>query len=56
MSLMNDQILSAAARDDAAKGLAEVADEFREIFGSPPTLAEFLEIPGCAIPASRRRH
>jgi hypothetical protein len=30
MFLMNDQILSTAPRDHAAKGFAEVVDEFRE--------------------------
>jgi hypothetical protein len=47
---MNDQIPSAAARDDAAESFAGIAAEFGEIFGTPATLAEFLEILGWAIP------
>src|SRR5262245_22706240 len=35
---------------EAAAGLAEVAAEFADELGGPPTLAEFLELLGWAIP------
>ncbi|GLY70931.1 hypothetical protein [Amycolatopsis taiwanensis] len=47
---MTDAALSTDARDQAASGLGEVAAEFGAIFGGAPTLAEFLEILGWAIP------
>jgi len=37
---------------DTASELADVVGEFAEIFGEPPTLAEFLEIIGWAIPTA----
>jgi hypothetical protein len=52
MSTMNDASLSAYALDEAASGLAEIAAEFAEEVGGPPTLAEFLEILGWAIPVN----
>jgi hypothetical protein len=42
--------LSVPALGEAASGLAEVAAEFADELGSPPTLAEFLELLGWAIP------
>ncbi|HVV22895.1 MAG TPA: hypothetical protein VHF06_25895 [Pseudonocardiaceae bacterium] len=47
---MNDQVLPAAVRDAAAAGFAEVTEEFGERAGGAPTLAEFLEILGWAVP------
>jgi hypothetical protein len=47
---MNDVVLSANALSKASSGLAEVAAEFAEELGSAPTLAEFLEIVGWALP------
>lgn len=49
--MMSEPVLSAAARDTAAKGFAEVAAEFRELLGGAPTLAEFLAVLGWAVPA-----
>jgi hypothetical protein len=44
--------LSAATRDAAAEGFAEVATEFRDILAGAPALAEFLEILGWAVPVN----
>jgi hypothetical protein len=48
---VNDAALPAEAVDEAASGLAAVAAGFAEEVGGAPTLAEFLEILGWAIPA-----
>jgi hypothetical protein len=48
---VNDVSLSANALAEASAGLAGVAAEFTEELGSAPTLAEFLEIVGWALPA-----
>ena len=47
---VNDMSLSADALDEAGSGLAEVAAEFAEELGGAPTLAEFLELLGWALP------
>jgi hypothetical protein len=44
--------LSADALGEASSGLAEVAAEFADLLGSAPTLAEFLEIVGWALPTN----
>ena len=49
---VNDVSLSAGALDEASSGLAEVAAEFADELGAPPTLAEFLELLGWALPAN----
>jgi hypothetical protein len=48
----NDVSLSASDLDEAGSGLSEVAAEFADEFDSPPTLAEFLELLGWAIPTN----
>ncbi|MEU4442413.1 hypothetical protein AB0K14_06250 [Actinosynnema sp. NPDC050801] len=40
------------ALDEAVSGFAEVAARFAEEIGDPPTLAEFLEVLGWAIPTN----
>jgi hypothetical protein len=47
---VDDVSLSASALDEASSGLAEVAAEFTDELGGAPTLAEFLELLGWAIP------
>jgi len=49
---VNDASLSASALGEASSGLAEVAAEFVDEFGGAPTLAEFLDIIGSALPAN----
>lgn len=49
---MNEVPLPESALADAASGLAEVATEFTDEVGGPPTLAEFLEILAWAIPTN----
>jgi hypothetical protein len=46
----NDVSLSASDLDEAGSGLSEVAAQFADEFDGPPTLAEFLELLGWAIP------
>jgi len=48
----NDVSLSASALGEASSGLAEVAAEFADEWGGAPTLAEFLELVGWALPAN----
>jgi hypothetical protein len=52
MSAVTDPALPASTRDEVASGLAEVAAEFADEMGSPPTLAEFLDIVGWAVPTA----
>lgn len=52
MPAVNDAALPEDALTEAADGLAEAAVEFADELGGPPTLAEFLEILGWAIPDS----
>jgi hypothetical protein len=47
---VNNVSLSAIALGNASSGLAEAAAEFADELGSAPTLAEFLEIVGWALP------
>ena len=49
---MNDVSLSASALGEASSGLAEVAAEFADELGGAPTLAEFLELLGWAVPTN----
>ena len=49
---VNDASLSASALGEASSGLAEVAAEFVDEFGGAPTLAEFLDIIGSALPTN----
>jgi len=49
---VNDVSVPADALDEAATGLAEVVAEFADELGGPPTLAEFLELVGWAIPGN----
>jgi hypothetical protein len=49
---VNDVSLSASALGEASSGLAEVAAEFADELGGAPTLAEFLDIIGSALPTN----
>lgn len=49
---MNDVSVPSDALGEAASGLAEVVGEFADELGGPPTLAEFLELVGWAIPTN----
>jgi hypothetical protein len=48
---MADAARPSAALEAVAAGFEEVASDFTEEVGDPPTLAEFLEILGWAVPA-----
>jgi hypothetical protein len=52
MPAVNDAQLPESVLTEAASGLAEVATEFADEIGGPPTLAEFLEVLGWAIPTN----
>lgn len=49
---MNDIALDAATVDGVASGFAEVAADFADEVDGPPTLAEFIEVLGWAVPES----
>ena len=49
---MNDVLLPESALNETTSGLAEVATEFADEIGGAPTLAEFLEILGWAVPVN----
>jgi hypothetical protein len=49
---VNDASLPADAIEVAAACLADVASDFGEEIGGPPTLAEFLEVLGWAVPVN----
>jgi hypothetical protein len=49
---VNDVSLSASALGEVSSGLAEVAADFTDELGCAPTLAEFLELLGWAVPTN----
>jgi len=49
---VNEVSLSASDLGEASSGLAKVAAEFADELGSAPTLAEFLDIVGWALPTN----
>lgn len=49
---MATEFLSSESREEARLKLGEVVGRFQDEIGSPPTLGEFLEIVGLAVPSA----